>query len=50
MAFIAGLLSLLLPKTRGTVLPKTIEDAENFGRNRNPPVAEVVLQVVETGL
>ncbi|KAH3819708.1 organic cation transporter protein-like [Dreissena polymorpha] len=50
MAFIAGLLSLLLPETRGTVLPETIEDAENFGRHNKPAVTEVVLQVVETGL
>ncbi|XP_052242461.1 organic cation transporter protein-like [Dreissena polymorpha] len=50
MAFIAGLLSLLLPETRGTVLPETIKDAENFGRIMKPPVADIVLQDDETGL
>lgn len=32
LSVLAGLLSLILPETNGTVLPETIEDADKFGR------------------
>ena len=35
LSLIAGLLSLLLPETKGTQLPDTIEEAELIGRQRH---------------
>ena len=31
LSVVAGLLSLILPETKGKVLPETIADAEQFG-------------------
>ena len=32
LSVIAGLLSLILPETKGKILPETIADAQQFGR------------------
>lgn len=34
LALVGAVISLLLPETLGTILPETIEDGENFGKDQ----------------
>ena len=35
MALIGAVVGLLLPETLGAILPETIEDGENFGKDQS---------------
>jgi len=35
LALVGGIVGLLLPETLGAILPETIEDGENFGKDQS---------------
>lgn len=45
LGLLAGVLTLLLPETRGVALPETIEDAERLGRKAKPKENKIYLRV-----
>lgn len=45
LGLIAGGLVLLLPETKGRVLPETVEDVENFHRQSAPKDKKIYLHV-----
>ena len=35
LALVGGIVGLMLPETLGAILPETIEDGENFGKDQS---------------